>query len=405
VNRPMTRPEKRILILLGLLVFLAYVGLLLLIVYWVFLTPDISQVQIISPPYGFIAREGETIVVQAVATGRDLVKAELWVDQLLVERATNPGGPEVTNWPITHSWVSQGQGQHQLSVRVYDLDDRAVESPSVVVGVAPLARIVFASNRDGDYDIYTMNSDGREVVRITDGPEQDREPSWSSTGFLLFASTAVEGGTDIWLLEPDSQEQMNLTGALGGDYSPHWSPGNGTIAFISDRHGPSQLYLMNPDGSEQFQLTREDTYLEQPSWAPDGSSLLVSAKRDGNQDVYSISLGGETVSRLTDDPAQDWYPAWSPRGGEIAFVSNREGSHQIFVMRADGTEQRGLTAFHTGAEQPRWSPDGEWITFVAYTGQGEGFKAREIYIMRPDGSDQMRLTDNAFDDTEPSWCQ
>jgi hypothetical protein len=42
---------------------------------------------------------------------------------------------------------------------------------------------------------------------------------------------------------------------------------------------------------------------------------------------------------------------------------------------------------------------------VAYTGRGSGLDSREIYLMRRDGSDQMRLTDNAFDDTEPAWCE
>jgi len=391
--------------LLGLLFFLTYTAFLLLIVDWIFLTRDVFQVQIVSPPDGFITREGETVVVQAAATGLGLVKAELWVDGVLVEKSANPGGAGMTIWSVTYRWVSQGQGQHQLSVKAYGLLGRVLASPSVVVGVVPWGRIVFASDRDGNYEIYTMHTDGRDLTRLTHGPEQDLEPSCNSAGYVLFASSAIGEGTDVWLVDPDSHGQMNLTTALGRDYRPRWSPDNGTIAFISDRYGQSQLFLMNPDGSGQFQLTREDTYVEQPSWAPDGSTLLFTTKRDGNQDIHSISLNGETVSRLTDDPAQDWYPAWSPRGDWIAFVSNREGSHQIYVMRADGTEQRRLTAFRAGAEQPQWSADGEWIIFVAYTGQGERFRAREIHIMRPDGSDQMRLTDNAFDDTGPSWCE
>jgi Tol biopolymer transport system component len=404
VNRPMRHREKRILILLGLLVFLAYATLLLLIVDWVLITPDVFQVQIVSPADGSTASEGETVIIQTTATGAGLTKAELWVDEAMIESGTYPGGVGMTTWSMIHQWVSQGQGRHQLSVKVYDLSGRVVASPSIVVGVIPLGRIVFASDRDDSYDIYTMHTDGRELIQLTSGPEHDSEPSCSGAGALLFASTAVGGGTDIWLMEPGSDQRTNLTTALGRDYSPRWSPDNETIAFVSDRHEPGQLYLMNPDGTGQIQLTREDTYLEQPGWAPAGSSLLFSAKRDGNRDIYRVPLDGGTISRLTDDPAQDWYPAWSPRGEAIAFVSDREGRHQIYIMRADGTEQKRLTAFDTGAEQPQWSPDGEWIIFVAYTGRGEGFRARDIHIMRPDGSDQMRLTDNLFDDTEPSWC-
>ncbi len=405
MNGQMTRQEKRVLILLSVSVFLVYGTLLLLLLEWSPLARDVLHVQIASRPDGFITSEGETLTVQAVATGRHIIKAELWADEVLVETATNTDDAGMTTWFITYPWVSQVLGEHQLSVKVYDSTGRVLASASVLAHVVPLGHIVFASDRDGNYDIYTMHTDGRELIPLTSGPDQDLEPSCSSTGSLLFASTTIGGGTDIWLMESDSHERRNLTTALGRDYSPRWSPDDGTIAFLSDRYGASQLYLMNPDGSAQFQLTREDAYLEQPSWAPDGASLLFSSKRDGNQDIYRISLDGKNVSRLTDDPAQDWYPAWSPQGDQIAFVSDREGSHQIYVMRADGTDQRRLTAFRTGAEQPQWSRDGEWVVFVAYTGHGESFRAREVYIMRPDGSDQMRLTDNAFDDTGASWCQ
>jgi Tol biopolymer transport system component len=405
VNRPMSRREKRILILLGLLVFLSYVTILILVVNWLYLAPAAFQVEITSPPDGFIAREGETLIVEALATGKDLVNTELWVDEVPVGRVTSGPGEGSTTWSIIHSWIAQGQGQHRLSVKVYDVSGTTIASPYLAIGVVPSARVVFASDRSGGYDLYTMYVDGSELTQLTSGREQDRQPSCSGSGLVLFASSSIEGGTDIWLAQLlASTDPVILTGALGGDYSPRWSPDDETIAFISDRHGPSQLFLMNPDGSGQIQLTRENTYVDQPSWAPDGSSLLFSAKRDGNRDIYRVPLDGEAVSRLTDDPAEDWHPAWSPRGDQIAYVSNREGSHQLYIMQADGTQQRRLTAFQTGAEQPQWSPDGEWIIFVAYTGRGEGFRAREIYIMRPDGSDQMRLTDNSYDDTEPAWC-
>lgn len=390
--------------LLGLLVFLAYAVFLLFAVDRVFLSAGVSQVQIISPPGGFVITEGESVIVEAVARGRRLIGAELWVDEALADSAASTRSDGEDTWHITYAWASQGPGRHQLSVRVFAPSGRMLASPPAVVSVVPGRRIVFASDRDGNYELYRMQLDGRALVRLTDGPEQDREPSCSKAGLVLFASTAPDGGKDVWLTEPGSGDRVNLTAAVGGDYSPRWSPENESIAFISDRGVLSQLYLMKPDGSQQFPLTRQDTYVQQPSWAPDGASLLYTGEERGNVDILSIALDGGVARRLTTDPAQDWYPAWSPMGDQIAFVSNREGSHQIFVAQADGAAPRRLTDFPAGAEQPQWSPDGEWIVFVAYSGHGERLKAREIYIMRPDGSDQMRLTDNASDDTEPSWC-
>lgn len=405
MHRPMTARQKGILIAIGLLAVLVYAALLLVLVHRFILTRHGSGLRIISPSDGFAVREGETLVVQAVATGQELVRAELWVDGVLAEAETDARRTDNRTWSASSRWMAQGQGQRQLCVKVHNVSGGVLSSPSIIVYVVPSEQIVFASDRGGDHDLYTMHAHGGEAVQLTSGPEEDREPSCSGTELVVFASTAVGGGRDIWLSRVGDHRRMNLTEALGGDYCPRWSPDNNTIAFVSDRYGSGQLFLMNPDGSDQFQLTRQDASVEQPSWAPDGSSLLFAAEQDGNWDIFEFSLGEGSISRLTDDPAEDWYPAWSPTGDQIAFVSDREGNHQVYVMQRDGTGLNKLTAFTSGAEQPRWSANGEWLVFVAYSGQGEGTGAREIYIMRRDGSSQIRLTNNEFDDTEPCWCQ
>jgi Tol biopolymer transport system component len=401
----MTGREVRILAVVGLLIAVVSAGLVLLVTTKVLFSPDVSRVEIIYPPQGFLTVEGEGVTVQGSATGRYLVKSELWVDGALVEQTTSdsPGG--VGNWSVSHSWRPEELGQHQLALTVYSRSGSMLTSAARAVGVVPRGRIAFASNRDGSYDIYTMRTDGREVTRLTDGPERDREPSCSGAGLMLYTSSAVEGGTDIWLMVLESNETRNLTRALGGDYSPRWAPDGDTIAFVSDRHGPGQLYLMEADGSGQAQLSRQESSVEQPSWAPDGLGLLFASEQDGSWELFNISVEDASTSRLTEDAAQDWYPAWSPTGDHIAFTSDRGGRHQIYVMEPDGTEARRLTMFPLGAEQPQWSPDGQWIVFIAYTGRGEGLSAREIYIMGSDGGDPMRLTDNAFDDTDPVWCR
>ena len=40
-------------------------------------------------------------------------------------------------------------------------------------------RIAFQSKRDGDWDIYVMDTDGGNVQQLTDGPGMGWDPSWS----------------------------------------------------------------------------------------------------------------------------------------------------------------------------------------------------------------------------------
>ena len=38
--------------------------------------------------------------------------------------------------------------------------------------------ILFASDRDGDFDLYAVSLDGRELRRLTDDPADDYSPDW-----------------------------------------------------------------------------------------------------------------------------------------------------------------------------------------------------------------------------------
>ena len=57
--------------------------------------------------------------------------------------------------------------------------DEQQNRPPVIVGVEAQARIAFASDRDGDGDIYVMDADGSNQINLTHHPAGDRSPSWS----------------------------------------------------------------------------------------------------------------------------------------------------------------------------------------------------------------------------------
>ena len=39
-------------------------------------------------------------------------------------------------------------------------------------------QIAFATNRDGNYEIYVMDADGTHLVRLTNHPARDDSPAW-----------------------------------------------------------------------------------------------------------------------------------------------------------------------------------------------------------------------------------
>jgi dipeptidyl aminopeptidase/acylaminoacyl peptidase len=364
-------------------------------------TPATGQdnaVQLVAPLPGTVVQRLAEIPVRAVVVAPGALQAELCIDGQLLTSEANPD-PQAVPWTVEFVWQEAGEGAHHLAVQALGAGGELAASAPVTVTVVPAGKLAFASNRDGAYALYAMQTDGAGLLRLSTGPGDVRQPAWAPGGQLTFVAEGQAGQATIRRLAA-SGEVEDL--AFGRD--PAWSPDGRWLAYSASVEGISQVFVADAQGRESRPLTAETVYAGQPAWSPGGARVAYVAERAGNLDIWIVAADGGEPLRLTDDPATDWAPAWSPDGARLAFVSDRGGSYQLYAMHADGSQVEALTDLAQGAEAPAWSPDGYWLAFVAYTGEGAGVNAREIYLMRADGREPVRLTHNAYDDTEPDWA-
>jgi TolB protein len=110
-------------------------------------------------------------------------------------------------------------------------------------------RIAFISDRDGNAEIHTMKSDGTSVVRLTDDPAIDTEPSWSPDGRKIAFCSDRDGDFEIYVMHGDGSGVVKLSDNGATDGHPVWSPDGKRIAFHSDQDGDFEIYVTNYETS------------------------------------------------------------------------------------------------------------------------------------------------------------
>ena len=269
----------------------------------------------------------------------------------------------------------------------------------------PTGDIVFTSNRDGNNEIYVMNTDGTEPVNVTSNGANDRHPSWSPDGSrIVFTSDRDNGTNDIYIVAIDTLNVTRLTSDSGNNSQPVWSPDGNKIAFTSDRTGDNDLFVMNADGSEQTQLTTDTASESDATWSPDSNSLAFVSDVSGNRDIYVINANdGTAIITLTTDGSDDFNPSWLNRNDAslLAFTSTRSGDEDIWLINPVDASGLTQTTFDNSREtQPEWSQDGNFIIFVS---DRDDNGANNIYTMTPDGNNVVRITPDVSNDRQADW--
>jgi len=192
-------------------------------------------------------------------------------------------------------------------------------------------KIAFTSGRDGNLEIYVMNNDGTQQVRLTNNGVKDFLPTFSPDGSkIAYISQQTDTlSADIKIMNADGTAQTKVTTITlwpypeAQEYTPRslsWSPDATKIAFDDE----NEIFTINVDGGNRKRLTNSPGYDEAPAWSRDGTRILfVSSRQDhGYLRIHSMNAfdGGHVRGFPNGHYFWDLGPDWLRAGNKYIFL-------------------------------------------------------------------------------------
>ena len=283
------------------------------------------------------------------------------------------------------------------TIEIHKASASTGSEPTMAAPNVPSGKIIFSSDRGGNFDIYTMHLDGSNLVQLTNDEGFDGQPAYSPDGKSIIFISNRSGNNDIYRMNADGTDVTQLTDDPGSDLFPAWIPTTSFITFSSDRDDNFDIYVMEEDGSGQTAMYRGDSDATFSTWSSTAPlQAAIVSDHEGQPDLY---IGDDTGSmlRLTEIGGV-LTPDWSSNGRFIIFAADDgKGNADIYIIRPDGSGLQAVTSEEARDYQPKWSPDNNLILFVS-----ERDGNPDIYTFDQEGN-VVRITNNTAIDNSPDW--
>ncbi len=280
----------------------------------------------------------------------------------------------------------------------------------------PDNRVVFASNRDGNYEIYSSNEAGSDIIRLTNNANKDLWPVINTKLKQIAFSSDASISTEIYSMNIDGSGVQKLTDIPLAGYHNNgtgfsWSADGGSLLYANY----DKMYSVNANGTNPKLIAQAPAgrNFRECGYSPDGSKIvaLTIGTNFYDSEIYIMNSDGGNMTALIDNlPGAVESPSFSVDGKSVIFThdvagyegsNNRQLDSHIFIVKTGLTDTVDVSYSKpdgTNDLYPRFSPNGSKIIFTNQQNDGSGKPA--IWVMDIDGTNRVKIID---DGTMPDW--
>ncbi len=239
----------------------------------------------------------------------------------------------------------------------------------------------FDENSKKNMELYVVDVDGENRIRLTYSWKDDTNPYFSPDGFQIL----YDSGREISVMDINGNHRKRLSYSFANDALPQFTPDGSQIVFLSQRDGNFDIFKMNADGTNPSNLTNTSYHEYYFRVSPDGNQIIY--QMDVNRwDIGLIGIDGSNFKHLTSDSTENYHPEFSPDGLKVVYESRNQSVTDLILMNIADTSKINLTEnFNYVTKEPKFSPDGNKIIFHSTYG---------VYLINVDGSNVTHLVDN-----------
>jgi TolB protein len=300
------------------------------------------------------------------------------------------------SWPKGRfAWGESTRTRSEARWQAHRLSDEIVRRVLGKTGMAA-SRIAMIGKHDGS-DVYLCDSDGANMVRLTQDRVNSLSPYWHPDGSHIFYTTFIRGYPCIYRVPATGGSRVPLAQFAGLNTGGAVSPDGTWLALILSLPGNPELYLLNLHTKRLTRLTNTPRAAEaSPCWSPDGQSIAYVSDASGSPQVYTIRADNKQPRRLTIRGRENVAPSWGPDGRIVCCT--RQNGYQIALVDPATGHSEVITS-GPDHEDPSWAPDGRHIVCSRSTGR----RRSAIVVLDTQGDPPVTLFAREGHWVSPEW--